>query len=250
MEGKKVKKEINYFVIYYEWCIKLFLVFVGIFLLSYLFFNIIWFSLLLAIISLSSFRILRKSNMSHIKEKVEDEFKTFIYSLSSALSIGKSIEHAVKESMIEINKEKTTFILGQDLQKLVISLEANNSVDEAFSELSDKYNIESISNFSRIIEITLRQGGSLHEVIDRTVSMIDEKAKVESELEVIITQKKFELYILLSFVPGMILYLRAVSESFEPTMYRTMTGRITMFVCLILYIFSGYMGKRIVEIEV
>lgn len=244
------KRKFEYYMIVYEWCIKLPLVFSSIFLLSYLFFNVVWFSLLLAIISLGSFRLLKKSTKRHINTRVEDEFKTFIYSLSSSLSIGKSIEHAITDSFMEISKEKNTFILGKEIQKMIMSLEANKSIEEVFIQLSSTYEIESIINFSKVVEITLKQGGSLHQVIDQTVTMIDEKVKVEYELDVIITQKKFELYILLSFVPGMILYLRLVSNTFEPTMYHTLTGRIMMFLCLIIYIFSGYMGKRIVEIEV
>lgn len=197
-----------------------------------------------------SFKYLRKSSNQHLLNRVEKEFKTFIYSLSSLISVGKSMEHALEESLVEIQHENNTFVMYDDLHYMVTCLKTNRSIDDSLTLLTKKFNIESIRNFSRIVEITLRQGGSMELVIERTVAMIDEKTKVENELDVIITQKKFELYILLSFVPLMIVYLRMVTKTFMPTMYGTLTGRMTMFVCLIVYLFSGYLGKRIVDIEV
>ncbi len=47
-----------------------------------------------------------------------------------------------------------------------------------------------IHQFSKVIQITVRQGGSVQAVVEKTVRMIDEKNNVEKELEVIITQKK------------------------------------------------------------
>jgi tight adherence protein B len=174
----------------------------------------------------------------------------FIRSLSSIMSVGRSFETAVVMAIHEIKKENTTNVLLDDFNEMLILIEANTNHSEIFDVFADKYSIESMINFSKIIKLVLKQGSSIHRVIENTVLMIEEKTEVEKELEVLIAQKKYELIILLSFVPLIIFYLNSVSSSFPLTMYGTIIGKIVMGVCLCIYIISAIVGKKIVDIEV
>ncbi len=234
----------------YRWLIIQILLCFIIFIVSLLFFNSIIISIALSMTALSLKPQIQKFNTSKLNKRRENEFMMFVYSLSSMLSVGKSFEHAFRESVIELAKEKNYYIILEDLRHVCMCFDINMSISESLKQLANMYKIESILNFSNIVELAILQGGSLEDIIDKTVTMIQERDEVEKELDVIITQKRFELIVMLSFVPLMIIYLRTVSGGFYAAMYGTVKGRIIMTICLGMYILSGYIGKKIVDIKV
>jgi len=218
--------------------------------ITYLFFDSWVISSISAILAFGFKSPLKKQcNLKELK-KIEQEFMSFIYAVSSILSIGRSFNRAVVLSIQELYKENSTCLLRNDFDEILILVEANCNPDELFDVFANKYCIESMINFSKIIKIALKQGSSLNKVIENTVMMIDVKMDVEKELEVIIAQKKFELIILLTFLPLIVVYLKSVSQNFSETMYGTFIGRFVMLCCLCIYIVSGLLGKRIVDIQV
>jgi len=218
--------------------------------ITFLFFDSWVVSSISAILAVGFKSPLKKQCYQKELKKIEQEFMSFIYAVSSILSIGRSFNRAVILSIQELQKENSSCLLKRDFEQILILVEANCNPDELFDVFANKYCIESMINFSKIIKIALKQGSSLNKVIENTVMMIDAKMDVEKELEVIIAQKKFELIILLTFLPLIIVYLKGVSQNFSETMYETFIGRIVMLFCLCIYVLSGLLGKRIVDIHV
>lgn len=252
MELKKSQyyHQLVMFYLLNQWMFMLPLIILAIVVISFLFFNSIILTLFSVIGSIIMIKPMKKIHNQKLLKRRENEFMIFIYSLSSLLSIGKSFESAFSISVDEMKKEGSVYILLEDLEQVTVCFELNMSITDALSTLTSKYPIETILNFSKIVEIAIAQGGSIESIIESTVSMIREKNDVENELEVIITQKKFELIILLSFVPLMILYLRIVTTDFTKSMYGSLSGKGIMFICLLLYLVSGYIGHKIVNIKV
>jgi len=248
--GNKKIKKLTMFYLLNQWIFILPLLIIAIFFISILFFNSIMITMISCLLSLILIKPLKKVNHQKLLKRRENEFMLFIYSLSSLISIGKSFESAFNASVEEMKKEGSIYILLTDLEQVKICFDLNMSITDALSTLTSQYPIETILNFSKIVEIAIKQGGSIESMIESTVIMIREKNDVENELEVIITQKKFELTILLSFVPLMILYLRLVTSDFSRLMYGSLSGKAIMFICLLLYLASGYIGRRIVNIKV
>jgi len=252
MELTKNKYYHQFFIFYLlnQWMFMFPLVLMAVFFISILFFNSILMTILSSISSIIFIKPLKKLHNQKLLKRRENEFMFFIYSLSSLISIGKSFESAFSTSVEEMNNEGSVYILLSDLKQIRTCFEMNMSITDGLSTLTAKYPIETMLNFSKIVELAIIQGGSIESIIESTVSMIREKNDVENELEVIITQKKFELIILLSFVPFMILYLRVVTSDFSQLMYESVSGKGIMFVCLLLYLVSGYIGRKIVDIKV
>lgn len=220
------------------------------FLLTYLFFNLWYLSLLGSLSCLLWIKKMKRNNERRTKTKIEEEFKSFIFSLSSTMSVGKSFESAWVEALEELKKEKSKLLIQRDIEEISKGFSLNMNLHQSFKRFAMKYNVEIINHFSTIIEISIVQGSSIQAVIEKTIQMIDEKHNVEKELEVIITQKKFELYILLSFVPFIIVYMRMTSNAFEDTMYHSIEGRGIMLLALLLYAFSYFIGRKVVAIEI
>lgn len=245
-----VYKNLIMFYLLNQWMFILPLIILAIIIISVLFFNSIIITILTSLSSFLFIKPLKKIHNQKLLKRRENEFMIFIYSLSSLLSIGKSFESAFATSVEEMQNEGSVYVLLKDLEHITVCFEINMSITDALSTLTVKYPIETLLNFSKIVEIAVTQGGSIESIIESTVTMIREKNDVENELEVIITQKKFELIILLSFVPLMILYLRLVTSDFVELMYGSISGMGIMLICLLLYLISGYIGYKIVSIKV
>jgi len=218
--------------------------------IAFLFFNSILVCIITSGLSFLLIKPLKKMHHERLAKEQESEFMVFIYSLSSMLSIGKSFESAFRQSLEELEKEGNDYLITKELKKVCLCFEMNMSVAEGLAIFAERYPIESIRNFSNIIEVAINRGGSIEMIIEATVSMIREKNDVEKELEVLITQKRYELFMLLSFVPMMIFYMRCVSQSFSLAMYNTLFGRVVMFISFGIFLLSGYIGKKIVDIKV
>lgn len=233
-----------------RWIIYLGALLVFLFLLTYLFFDSLIISAALSGLAICLKSSIKNNNVKSIQKMREYEFMIFIQAIASILSIGRSLESAVLLAIEEVNKEKNLYLLIKDFEEMKFKIETNCSTVEIFNTLSIKYRIESMTNFSHIITLAKRQGGSMQKVISQTVKMIEEKSMVEKELSIVIAQKKFELIIMLMFVPIMLVYLRVVSSNFSETMYQTLPGKVVMLVCLLIYGLSGMIGMRIIDIKV
>ncbi len=233
-----------------QWLIYTLLFLVGLFGLGYLFFNSFVIAIVIACLGTIYIKGIKNYTRQAYLRQIEKDFVTFIYSLASYIGVGRSFEHSFKQSLLEMEKDKGNYPLLKDLKKVQLAFEVNMSIGHAMKQLAETYPVETILHFTYICERMVYSGGALEDVIDMTIQMIRQKVEVEKELEVIITQKRFELLIMMSFVPLMILYLRSVSGSFYQLMYGTVSGRLMMLVALVLYLISGYFGKRIIDIQV
>jgi len=222
----------------------------AVFLLCLLFYNSLCLSIIISTIPILATKGIKNYSNQQLNSKREQEFMQFVYALSSLISVGKSFENSFKQSSKELAQDKSCFLIVDELNRIARCFEMNMSLGEGLKQLADKYKLESIINFAAVVELAVMQGGSVEKVIESTVLSIQEKDDVEKELEVIITQKRFELLIMMTFVPVMILYLRTVFVGFETAMYMSFRGRLIMTVCLVIYLFGGYSGKKIVDIEV
>lgn len=218
--------------------------------LAWLFFDSPLMALLMAGIAVLGYRRISQYLQRRLLKHCEMEFLLFIRTLSSALGAGKSFVNAFHGAVTEMEKEMPDMYMLSDLRKVSIGFETNLSIEEGMDYLANKYKIETIRNFCYVVHSAIQKGGSLHKIIQETVLVIQEKNDVEKELEVIIVQKKYELTILLIFVPLIILYLRLVSISFSQIMYGTGEGRVIMTISLGIYVVSGILGNKIISIEV
>ena len=73
---------------------------------------------------------------------------------------------------------------------------------------------------------------------------------LEKEIDVAISGKRFEQMIM-SIVPGgIIFYMQITSEGFLDVLYHSTFGVLIMSFCLAIYIFSFWMGRKIIRISI
>ena len=178
-------------------------------------------------------------------------FRDVLHGLQSAVRAGYSMESAVVECRKELEQiygEKadmvTEFIYMERQMRVGIP------VEQLFLDLGIRSGVEDIRNFGEIFLICRRTGGNLAEVMEKMARIIGEKIRVEQEIDVSVAGKKMEQMVM-SLVPGgMILYMQVTSEGFLNILYHNLLGIIVMTVCLGIYGFSFWLGRKIVRIAV
>lgn len=229
-----------------------FIGFLFIFLLSMLFYNNIFISIIFSMVGLLYPIYIKSELMNKRKSELKSQFKECIYTLSASLRTGKSIESALKETLNDMKilyTDSSTYII-RELEVIIRRIEMNEIIEDVLQDFAKRAEVEEITNFSDVFITAKRTGGDLISIINYTTSIINEKIEIQQEIEVLITSKQFEQRILTLLVPLIIVYLQVSSPGYLNVMYTTITGRILMTIALILYLFSYILGKKITEIEV
>lgn len=178
-------------------------------------------------------------------------FRDVLQGLLTAIRAGYSMEHAVQECRKELEQ---MYGKEEDLVKELVymehQLQVGVPVEKLFMDLGKRSGVEDILNFGEIFVIARRSGGNLGEIMEQMARVLGEKIRVQREIEVCISGKRMEQMIM-SLVPGgMILYIQLTSQGFMDVLYHNVFGILVMTGCLILYLFSFWMGRKIVRISI
>lgn len=217
---------------------------------SYLFYGNVVFTVLFIPLLFPYLKIRKNTLKDKRKKELKLQFKDAITSMADALTVGYSVENAIKESYKEM---KTVYgresYICRELQDIIRKNEVNTSIEKGFIDLAKRSEVDEIILFAQVFEIAKRSGGNIVNVIQMIANSIVQSFKVEEEINVTISQKKLEQRIMY-FVPiGIIVYVSVTSPGFLDVMYETILGRIVMTVCIVAYAVALYMAEKIMKIE-
>lgn len=191
-----------------------------------------------------------KKKMEKEKMKVNLQFRELLYSISSSLRAGRSLESAFKQSIKDLNvifTDPNTLIIIE-IEKIVAKIEMNVPIEEAFMEFSKKYKIDEIVNFAQIMEFSRMTGIDLIEVIKNTSEIISEKITIKQEIEVMLARKVMETNLLTFFPIIFLLFLSISSYEYMKPIYETIAGRMIMTFALIIIFGSNLLVQKILKI--
>ncbi|NLJ19341.1 type II secretion system F family protein [Globicatella sulfidifaciens] len=226
----------------------IFLFFVG-----YLFYQNIIISILFSSLSFFFPKLYLPRKVQKRKDELSFQFQQALFSLSSSLVAGRSIENA----FIEVVKD--LYLIYPDPETMIIKefeyinkrVANREPIEVALKSFSDRADIEDIINFTDVFLTCKRTGGDLVEVIRRTSTMINEKLEIKQEIAVMVSQKKFESNII-AVVPFFIVAFLSYSspDYMEPLYSWTNLGPIIMTISLVAILFAVWICQRIMNIKV
>ncbi len=211
--------------------------------------------ILAALLSLFAFKYPKIRTSAIIKKRknaLTIQFRDLLYSVSSSMEAGRSLEMAFKDALKDLaiiypNPEtpimiETTFIVRK--------IEMNEPVEQALDEFSCRSHIDDIENFADVIRVCKRTGGNLADVVRNTSQVIGDKIETKREIETTITGKKFESRIMAVMPIFMVLMLSLSSPEFMEPVFTTITGNIVMTIAIALFTIAFLISEKIVDIEV
>lgn len=223
-----------------------------IFTVGMIFYHNIILSLLLSLFSLKFPAIRVKSIINKRKAELNTQFRDLLYSVSSSMEAGRSLEMAFKDALRDLAiiypNEKTAII--KETTYIVRKIEMNEPVEQAILEFAERSHIDDIENFADIIKVCKRTGGNLAEVIRSTSNVITEKIDTKREIETTITGKKFESRVMSVMPIFMVAILSLSSPEFMAPVFDTIIGNIVMTIAIFLFVGAFLISEKIVNIKV
>lgn len=221
------------------------------FLVDYLFYQSIWLLPFLIPVPWLFLRWKRTQLIRERKRTLNYQFKDALNALSVAVQAGYSVENAISACARDLERlyQKEDDII-EEFHYIESQQRISVPVEELFLDLGARCQIEDIENFASVFYTAKRTGGDLEHVIQKVARMLGDKIDVKKEIETTLAGKKSEQMVM-SFMPaGIILYLQLTSPGFLSVLYGNPFGICAMTVCLMIYAFAYWLGRKIVDIEV
>lgn len=219
--------------------------------IGYLFFAHWLASILIGLLSFGYPRIraikLRNQRILELRE----QFKQFLFSLSSSFVAGKSFENAVFEASRDLKNYHITRnpYMSDELNYMLARMRNGEPVELVFQRFSKRSQIDEIKQFAEVLTICVTTGSNIIDIVRKTSQVLNERMEIEHDIAISIAQKKWEAR-LLSCMPFLIVAIMKISSSdyMEPLYHGT--GRIIMFICLILLVACVYIINKMIDIKV
>ena len=222
------------------------------FAVGYVFYHSLILSALLALFAVKAPKIRTRQIIDKRKNQLSLQFKDMLYSLSSALSVGKSVETGIRDSLQDLQviyPDPETDILVE-LGLILRGLGMNNTIEDMFGQFAERAHLEDIDNFVDIFVTCKRTGGDLIEVMRSTSNTIGDKIEVKQEIETMISGKKYEFNFLMILPVIMVLFLTLTSGDYMAPVFTTIVGRIAMTAAIAIFALAYVVGSKIMKINI
>ncbi|ANE49003.1 hypothetical protein SY83_17885 [Paenibacillus swuensis] len=241
----------EYTLVTHEKWIVIFLTALIMFIIGYLFYKSIVLSAALSFISLKAPGVWIRNRILKQKKELQLSFKHCLYSISSSLSAGKSVENAFREAIVDLTLiyPDADLAMVQEMEAIVRKVDNGLPIEKALSDLGARAHLDEISNFTEVFNICKRTGGDLVEVVRKTAHMIGDKLQIEQEISVMIAQKRFESKAM-CVIPFVIIgFLSFGSPDYMQPLY-TLKGHFVMTLALAVIGVAGWLSMKIMNLKV
>lgn len=219
--------------------------------LGWLFFHSIPMMTLTSLLALYDYYMNIKSIDQIKHNRFKEQFMNGIYSLSSSLATGRSLEGAFYGSYQELKNDPVDNEMVLEVWLWITSqLQVNEPIDQILNQLSESVKDEDVSNFVTVMSVAHRQGGDLIRIIKDTLVIMKDKELLRRDWMAMTVEKRLEQQIMNMVIPGIMVFFLITSPTFIEPLYFDVRGKLVMILVLIGYLVSDYVGKRLIRIEV
>lgn len=220
-------------------------------ILGYLFYESIW-----GIVILVPFIFLIYTREKRAEQKRQmlvfnKQFLDALTGITSALSVGYSLENSMSEALKELRcVYSEEDLIVKEFQKIVQQVQLNRAVEQVFYDFAIRSGIEDILNFAWILYTVKRTGGDLLKVARATSQNIRDKIEVSQEIQTVVTSKRLESNIMNLVPAGIIAYLKVGCKGFLDPLYHNRAGVFVMTAVLVGYFVAYIVSCKLVQIKV
>jgi len=223
-----------------------------IYIFSFIFYRSHIFSILLCPLALFYPRIKSRSITEKRKYEINIQFKDMLYSLSSTLSAGKSLELAFKDVLtdLEVLYPYPDTPIIREVEYIIRKIDMNETVEEALCDFAGRVHLEDVENFVDVLRICKRTGGNIVEVLRNTSNIINDKIEIKHEINTLLAQRNLERKVLNLLPPVMVFIISASSYEYISPVFTTIPGRFVMTIAILLLAAAYFISKKIMDIKV
>jgi tight adherence protein B len=196
-------------------------------------------------------RMRTRNIIARRRKELNIQFKDLLYSLSSSLSAGRTVEGAFREVLKDLSvlyPEPDAFIL-EEVRLIISRLDTNETLESALADFADRARLEDVDNFVNVFNICKRTGGNIAEVIRNTSAIINDRIEVGQEIDTMLAERKFEQKVLNVIPVLMILLLSATAPEYMSPVFSTAAGRFAMSVSIMLLAAAWFLSSKLSDIK-
>lgn len=225
----------------------------AIFLFISFFFRSLPFAFIVSLIGLWYPRMLIIAKINKRRTLLNYQLKEAMYSLSSSLKAGASLQKAIDRSVYDLERifygDKEAPIVTE-FRRMADELRMGYTVEETLKSFRDRVVLEDVDDFVNATLIVKVKGGNLTEILANISKVISEKIQIKQEIDVMTAGKRMEAQIL-SFMPiAIVVSLTLLSPEYMAPMYESVAGKALMFIGFVFVIVNYVVSRRIVNIDV
>ncbi|WP_322923134.1 type II secretion system F family protein [Paenibacillus campi] len=220
--------------------------------IGYLFYHHWIMSIVLACLTSFTPRLLRNYLLERRRSALSAHFKQALYSLSSSLAAGRSVENGFREAAqdLRILYPDGDNDMIRELTIITTRMDYGQPIEQALEDFSVRAANEDIANFADVFITCKRTGGDLVEVVRKTSTIIGEKLDIQQDIAVMIAQKKFESYLLMATPFVFLIFLNMVAGDFMKPLYGNPLGIVVSTLCLLALTGCFWMIRKFINIRV
>lgn len=196
----------------------------------------------------------RRWKRERIRKKQREfrrQFRDALEGLASSLSVGYSMENAVKEVQKEMHvMYPAKALVVKEFTYMVRQLNLNMTAEQTWKEFARRTELEEVQSFVTVFTLAKRSGGDSIAIIRNAVRQIGDKMDVEREIDTILSAKKLEFKVMCVIPLGIVGYMRISFPEFMSSLYGNAAGVVFMSGCLLCYLAAARFGQKIITIEV
>jgi len=220
--------------------------------IAYVFYRFIPLCLILMPLGLLYLPYRRKRQIARQRDELKQQFRDMLYSLSSSLMAGKTMESAMREvrADLEILYPDPEAAINREVGLIIRRIMLNETIDEALNDLAGRSGIEDIESFCGVLSACRKTGGNLVEIVKNTTNILGDKMEIKNEIDVLLAQRRFEKKVLNVMPVALILVLSLTARDYIEPVFTTMAGRLVMSAAILLIAVSWLISEKIMNIDV
>ncbi|MCM3749688.1 type II secretion system F family protein [Paenibacillus pasadenensis] len=217
----------------------------------YLFYLNVPAALVLSLLALRTPNLYRNYARRRRQERLKLHFKEMLFSLTSSLAAGRSVENALFASLddLKLMYPGSRTDLMDELERIRHRCANGETLESGLMDFALRSGVDEIRQFTDVFTICKRTGGDLVEIIRRSSQQIGERIEVNQEIDVLIARKRFESRIML-MVPFLFLgFLHAAAPDYMAPLYASAIGYALLTIALILFAFCAWVMMKMMNIR-
>ncbi|MBR3188522.1 MAG: type II secretion system F family protein [Lachnospiraceae bacterium] len=218
--------------------------------IAYLFYDSPIAAIFLAPLLYPYYRRRSREKLQQDKKELSAQFREALAAIITALKAGYSAENAFIECRGEMRfqfGEKA--MITREMKRISKGIENRIPLEKLLTEFAARWQIEEISEFAEVFLIARRSGGNLPEILGRTAEIIRGRMEINTEIDILLSSRKFEQKIMDGVPFFIIFYLGLSTEGFFSVLYHNVPGVLFMTGCLAAYLAAYMISDRIMAIE-
>ena len=220
--------------------------------LSVLLYHNIFFSLVLLFFYIKIQEIYAEYMLDRRKRALAEQFKDFLFILSTSIGAGRGMRDAIGEAIpgiVGIYGENA--ILCKELKNMYKRMSIGNEEDvTVLNDFSKRSGSEDIVDFMIIYSTCKTTGASLVDALNKAASVIIDKMTIENEIRTMANRKKNESIILFVMPFVVVLFLNLFSPEYIAPLYESYIGRVIMTMVVAADIFIYSVMQKITDVEI